>query len=125
MKSAKPKVMHAVAGLPILGHVIAAMRGAGVARIVVVTAPDARRGARLCGARGRGDRHPGASSWARAMPRPARARCSAIFPARWSSRYGDMPLVDGGDVRSLVRRAREAGHGARRVPLAEHAPMAA
>ena len=41
MKSAKPKVMHAVAGRPILGHVIAAMRGAGVSRIVVVTAADA------------------------------------------------------------------------------------
>jgi len=37
MKSAMPKVMHAVAGLPILGHVITAMRGAGVARIVVVS----------------------------------------------------------------------------------------
>jgi bifunctional UDP-N-acetylglucosamine pyrophosphorylase/glucosamine-1-phosphate N-acetyltransferase len=31
--------MHAVAGRPILGHVIAAMRGAGIERIVVVTAP--------------------------------------------------------------------------------------
>ena len=31
--------MHAVAGRPILGHVIAAMRGAGVERIVVVIAP--------------------------------------------------------------------------------------
>jgi bifunctional UDP-N-acetylglucosamine pyrophosphorylase / glucosamine-1-phosphate N-acetyltransferase len=41
MKSATPKVMHKVAGLPILGHVIAVARGAGVARIVVVTAPDA------------------------------------------------------------------------------------
>ncbi len=41
MKSAKPKVMHAVAGLPILGHVIAAAKGAGCKRIVVVTAPDA------------------------------------------------------------------------------------
>jgi bifunctional UDP-N-acetylglucosamine pyrophosphorylase/glucosamine-1-phosphate N-acetyltransferase len=40
MKSATPKVLHAVAGLPILGHVIAAMRGAGVERIVVVTSPD-------------------------------------------------------------------------------------
>jgi bifunctional UDP-N-acetylglucosamine pyrophosphorylase/glucosamine-1-phosphate N-acetyltransferase len=39
MKSAKPKVMHAVAGLPILGHVVAAIRGAGVSRIVVVSAP--------------------------------------------------------------------------------------
>lgn len=41
MKSALPKVMHKVAGRPILGHVIAAVRGAGVERIVVVTAPDA------------------------------------------------------------------------------------
>jgi bifunctional UDP-N-acetylglucosamine pyrophosphorylase/glucosamine-1-phosphate N-acetyltransferase len=39
MKSAIPKVMHPVAGLPILGHVIAAMRAAGVGRIVVVSAP--------------------------------------------------------------------------------------
>ncbi len=37
MKSATPKVMHKVAGLPILGHVIAAMRAAGIERIVVVT----------------------------------------------------------------------------------------
>ena len=41
MKSAKPKVMHAVAGRPILGHVIAAMREAGVERIVVVRSRDA------------------------------------------------------------------------------------
>jgi bifunctional UDP-N-acetylglucosamine pyrophosphorylase/glucosamine-1-phosphate N-acetyltransferase len=40
MKSATPKVMHAVAHLPILGHVIAALRGAKVERIVVVTSPD-------------------------------------------------------------------------------------
>ncbi|HEY0301093.1 MAG TPA: NTP transferase domain-containing protein, partial [Rhizomicrobium sp.] len=39
MKSATPKVMHAVAGRPILGHVAAAARGAGAARIVVVSAP--------------------------------------------------------------------------------------
>ncbi len=41
MKSARAKVMHDVAGRPILGHVMAAMRAAGIARIVVVTAPDA------------------------------------------------------------------------------------
>ena len=39
MKSALPKVLHKVAGLPLLGHVVAALRGAGVERIVVVTAP--------------------------------------------------------------------------------------
>jgi bifunctional UDP-N-acetylglucosamine pyrophosphorylase/glucosamine-1-phosphate N-acetyltransferase len=40
MKSSLPKVLHKVAGLPMLGHVIAAVRGAGVERIVVVTSPD-------------------------------------------------------------------------------------
>lgn len=42
MKSATPKVLHKVAGLPMLGHVIAGLKAAGVSRIVVVTAPDAR-----------------------------------------------------------------------------------
>src|SRR4029078_2290148 len=42
MNAAKPKVMHAIAGLPILGHVIAAARGAGAERIVVVMAPGAK-----------------------------------------------------------------------------------
>ena len=37
MKSALPKVLHKVAGLPMLGHVIKALRGAGVERIVVMT----------------------------------------------------------------------------------------
>src|SRR5215471_8563516 len=37
MKSSLPKVLHKVAGLPLLGHVITALRGAGVERIVVVT----------------------------------------------------------------------------------------
>jgi bifunctional UDP-N-acetylglucosamine pyrophosphorylase/glucosamine-1-phosphate N-acetyltransferase len=39
MKSQLPKVLHKIAGLPLLGHVVAAMRGAGVERIVVVTSP--------------------------------------------------------------------------------------
>ena len=37
MKSALPKVLHKVAGLALLGHVVAALKGAGVDRIVVVT----------------------------------------------------------------------------------------
>ena len=41
MKSRLPKVLHKIAGLPLLGHVVAAMRGAGVDRIVVVTSPSA------------------------------------------------------------------------------------
>src|SRR5215831_6855221 len=52
MKSAKPKVMHAIAGLPILGHVIAAARGAGAERIVVVIAPGATEVAQFATANG-------------------------------------------------------------------------
>ena len=40
MKSAKSKVMHMIAGRPILGHVIGAMRAAGIDTIVVVTSRD-------------------------------------------------------------------------------------
>jgi len=39
MKSVLPKVLHKVAGLPLLGHVIGALRAAGVDRITVVTSP--------------------------------------------------------------------------------------
>ena len=39
MKSRTPKVLHKIAGLAMLGHVIKALRGAGVDRIVVVTSP--------------------------------------------------------------------------------------
>jgi bifunctional UDP-N-acetylglucosamine pyrophosphorylase/glucosamine-1-phosphate N-acetyltransferase len=39
MKSRLPKVLHKIAGLPLLGHVVKALKGAGVDRIVVVTAP--------------------------------------------------------------------------------------
>jgi bifunctional UDP-N-acetylglucosamine pyrophosphorylase/glucosamine-1-phosphate N-acetyltransferase len=40
MKSAVPKAMHAVAGRPLLGHVIEAARGAGAERIVVVASKE-------------------------------------------------------------------------------------
>lgn len=39
MKSALPKVLHAVAGLPILGHILAALKSLGVAKLVVVVGP--------------------------------------------------------------------------------------
>lgn len=40
MKSATPKTLHAVAGLPILGHVLKTVEQAGVAEAVLVVAPD-------------------------------------------------------------------------------------
>lgn len=41
MKSDLPKVLHKVAGLPLLGHVVSALRSAGVERVVVVSSPAA------------------------------------------------------------------------------------
>ncbi|NJM34624.1 MAG: bifunctional UDP-N-acetylglucosamine diphosphorylase/glucosamine-1-phosphate N-acetyltransferase GlmU [Rhodomicrobium sp.] len=40
MKSALPKVMHPVAGWPMLGHVTAAVLAAGSGRLAIVTGPD-------------------------------------------------------------------------------------
>src|SRR6267154_5493670 len=42
MKSALPKVMHAIAGRPMLAHVLAVAKALSAARIVVVTAPGAQ-----------------------------------------------------------------------------------
>src|SRR6267154_2448561 len=42
MHSARPKVLHAVAGRSLLAHVLAAVRGAGTERAAVVIGPDAQ-----------------------------------------------------------------------------------
>src|SRR3712207_437033 len=39
MKSGKPKVLHEVAGRSMVGHVLAALRGAGAERLAVVVGP--------------------------------------------------------------------------------------
>lgn len=92
MKSATPKVMHAVAGRPILGHVIAAVRGAGVERIVVVTSADAETVRAYAAAEGAesviqerqlGTGHAAASA----------APLLTDFPGTVVVAYGDMPLV--------------------------------
>src|SRR3954470_6191959 len=41
MRSAKPKVLHAVAGRSLLAHVLEAVRGAGTERAAVVIGPEA------------------------------------------------------------------------------------
>jgi bifunctional UDP-N-acetylglucosamine pyrophosphorylase/glucosamine-1-phosphate N-acetyltransferase len=92
MKSAKPKVMHAVAGRPILGHVMAAMRGAGIERLVIVTAADAEETRAYANAEG-------AES---AIQEPQLGTGHAANAARKLfdgfdgtivTTYGDMPLV--------------------------------
>ena len=105
MKSALPKVMHNVAGLPILGHVIAAIRGAGVDRIVVVVTSPAGSAVRDYAASLGAGTSFRSSNW---VP-DTRPRCGASSrKVRWHGRwcvYGDMPLVtaacssDGCDAR--------------------------
>lgn len=94
MKSALPKVMHKIAGKPILGHVIAAVRAAGVQRIVVVTAPQAQMVRDYAAAEGAesaiqheqlGTGHAAAAA----------GEALAGFDGTVVVAYGDMPLVSG------------------------------
>jgi bifunctional UDP-N-acetylglucosamine pyrophosphorylase/glucosamine-1-phosphate N-acetyltransferase len=92
MKSARPKVMHAVAGRPILGHAIAAAKDAGCSVIVVVTAPDGqevRDYAHALGAK--------TVIQEKQLGTGHAARCAhtvlGMFDGQVVVMYGDMPLV--------------------------------
>ena len=108
MKSAKPKVMHAVAGRPILGHVIAALKGAGVERVVVVTAPDAEE-VRAYAAR------EGAESVIQSeqLGTGHAAACAGTllgeFPGVVVTTYGDMPLVTSATFEASFAAREKAG----------------
>jgi bifunctional UDP-N-acetylglucosamine pyrophosphorylase / glucosamine-1-phosphate N-acetyltransferase len=108
MKSAKPKVMHAVAGRPILGHVIAALKGAGVERVVVVTAPDAEE------VRAYATRE-GAESVIQSeqLGTGHAAACAgsllADFPGVVVTTYGDMPLVTSATFEASFAAREKAG----------------
>jgi len=94
MKSATPKVLHQVAGLPILGHVIQGLRGAGVGHMVVVTAPDAesvRAYAASCGAMSVvQEKQLGTGHAAAAAGAALKNFAGEVLVA-----YGDMPLLTG------------------------------
>jgi bifunctional UDP-N-acetylglucosamine pyrophosphorylase/glucosamine-1-phosphate N-acetyltransferase len=92
MKSAKPKVMHEVAHLPMLGHVINAMKGAGISRIVVVTAPshdEVRAFAASMGAESVVQDKQLGTGHAAACAAPLLKDFSGVLIVS----YGDMPLV--------------------------------
>jgi len=95
MKSARPKVMHEVAGRPMLGHVMAAMRAAGISRIVVVTAADADE-VRAYVAREGGE----SVIQEQQLGTGHAAACAGVllrdFPGPLVIAYGDMPLVTSG-----------------------------
>jgi len=108
MKSALPKVLHKVAGLPLLGHVVAALRGAGVDRIVVVSSAagdEVRAYAASLGAASAiqqqqlGTGHAAASA------------CEALedFEGSLLIVNGDMPLVCGDTIAQCLRAQGQTG----------------
>ena len=108
MKSAKPKVMHGVAGLPILGHVIAAVKGAGCGRVVVVTAPDAnevRDYAVSLGAQGVVQDRQLGTGHAAAAAAPALKDFSGDVVIC----YGDMPLMTAKTLEDSFAARKKAG----------------
>src|SRR5436853_7390802 len=108
MKSAKPKVMHAVAGRPILGHVMAAMREAGIERLVVVTASDAEEARAYANAEGAEcviqEPQLGTGHAANA----ARDRLKD-FDGTVITTYGDMPLVTAAMFHSSRAKCEQTG----------------
>jgi bifunctional UDP-N-acetylglucosamine pyrophosphorylase / glucosamine-1-phosphate N-acetyltransferase len=108
MKSARPKVLHEVAHLPLLGHVIAAMKGAGMARIVVVTAPAADEVRAFAAAQGAEsvvqDKQLGTGHAAACA-----APLLADFPGVLIVSYGDMPLVTAATFEESFAAREKAG----------------
>jgi bifunctional UDP-N-acetylglucosamine pyrophosphorylase/glucosamine-1-phosphate N-acetyltransferase len=108
MKSALPKVMHAVAGRPILGHVIAAMRAAGIDRIVVVRAPGAdavRDYAESLGAESVIQEQQLGTGHAAACAQAALADFSGVLLVN----NGDMPLVTAATLQAAFDAASGTG----------------
>ncbi len=105
MRSALPKVLHPVAGLPIVGHVARAARAAGSNRVALVTGP--RHGAirdvvsaldpevvHFEQAEARGTGH--AASMARDLFKDAQGYIAVV--------YGDHPLLRGHNFRAVLDR---------------------
>ena len=110
MKSRLPKVLHAIAGQPLLHHVVATARGLGPERLVLVLGPDmAEVGAALPQGspeveiaeqtKRLGTGH------ALLMAEPALADFSGDVVVL----YGDVPLITGETLRALLARRQSSG----------------
>ena len=108
MKSALPKVLHKVAGLPLLGHVIKALRQAGVDRLVVVTSAageEVRAYARSMGAQTAIQQQQLGTGHAAAAAREALAG----FDGTLLVVNGDMPLVTAGTIAECLKAQERTG----------------
>ena len=103
MKSARPKVLHPIAGLSMLGHVLALAEQAGCARLAVVVGPGMDDVAAEAGRR-----FPGAEIF---VQRQQRGTADAVLAARDALRshtgdvlvlYADTPLLTPDTLRRLM-----------------------
>ena len=108
MKSALPKVLHKVAGLPLLGHVVRALRASGVERIVVVTSPAGeavREYAHALGCEGAIQHQQLGTGHAAASAKEA----LADFAGTLIVINGDMPLVTGDIINECLKAQARTG----------------
>ncbi len=107
MKSARPKVLHEVAGLAILGHILTALKSIGVGKLVVVVGPDQDDVAAF--ARGFGA-ETAVQATQQGTGDAARSALGALtgFAGDVSVLYGDNPLLTVATLETLFA-ARAAG----------------
>lgn len=111
MKSALPKVLHRIAGRPMLAHVLSVAKQLGAARMLVVTAPDAGDVARLASEWGAESlvqqRQLGTGHAVLQSEAPL-----AGFDGILLVLFGDTPLLTGETLRRLVQAADQCGMAA-------------
>ena len=106
MKSDLPKVLHPIAGRPMIGHVLASLAPLGAAPVVVVVAPGME--AVSAAVAPHPERHPGGA--ARHRPCRARGQGGAWPGARGDILilYGDTPFISTATFERLLARRRAA-----------------
>ncbi|HJS45752.1 MAG TPA: bifunctional UDP-N-acetylglucosamine diphosphorylase/glucosamine-1-phosphate N-acetyltransferase GlmU [Rhizomicrobium sp.] len=108
MKSVLPKVLHRVAGLPLLGHVLTALKGACVDKIVVVTSAageEVRAYAKAQGAECVIQHEQLGTGHAAATAQDALADFSGPLLVV----NGDMPLITGDTIRECLKAQSRTG----------------
>lgn len=111
MKSALPKVLHRIAGRPMLAHVLSVAKQLGAARMLVVTAPDAGDVARLAsewGAESLVQQRQLGTGHAVLQSEAALTGFDGILLVL----FGDTPLLTGATLRRLVQAADQFGMAA-------------
>ncbi len=105
MRSSLPKLLHPVAGLPIVGHVINAAIAAGSNNIALVTAPDQSEMKRLIA-----DLAPGAKIFEQ-KDRLGTAHAAQMAKPAWENAdgyiavvYGDHPLLQADNFTAVLQR---------------------